>query len=151
MEEWLEQVQRVAPSRSIKPSILESRRAMRREFRRCSPVVKRLLLKLGLTYWPDTPRRHLKLSSIPFDDGARNPIIGFWNRMRHQHGWRVLNVREDECFAVFLTHTSKGFCYELPNDYRTTDTSEEQLQAALCKAALDGAIAVDEHLMYHLM
>ncbi len=151
MEDWLQQVRRVAPQRSVQPSIVESRKALRREFRRCSPLVKRLLTELSMTYWPKTPRRHLKLSSIPVEDGSTNPVRLLWNRIRHLHGWRVVNVREDECFAVFLAWSSNGFCYELPNDFRTLDTSEEQLQDALCKAAISGAIAFDEHSMYHLM
>jgi hypothetical protein len=150
MEDWLEQVRRAAPTRSNQPSIIEARRALRREFRRCSPLVKQLLSDMASIYWPTTPRRHLRMSWIPLDDGTLNPLVLFWNRIRYHHGWQILNVQEDECFVVFLARTSKGFCYELPNDLRTADTSVEQLQEALGKAALAGAIAWDEHSKYHL-
>jgi hypothetical protein len=151
MEDWLQQVRRVAPQRLIQPSIAESRKALRREYRRCSPLMKRLLSELATAYWPETPKRYLKQAAIPIDDGTAHPLVMIWNRIRHNYGWRVVNVQEDECFAVFLAWSSTGFCYELPNDFRTLDTSEEQLQDALCKAAISGPIAFEEHSVYHLM
>ncbi len=141
MEDWLEQVSAVAQQRAAMESPVDIRFKHRREFRRCSTMVRDALVKLSRTYWPTTPRRRLRISLIPMEPlGQSNPVAVLWNCLRNHRGWRVRNTATKESFEISLILTAKGFCFELPDEYRTTDTSKEQLQDALCKAAIRGPI-----------
>jgi len=140
MENWLQQVSAASKQRNgvARPDV---RLRHRREFLRCTAMVRRALTDLARTYWPTTARRQLRVSHIPIDPiDCRDPLSWIRNRFYNHGGWRVRNVRSKEAFEVFLASSPKGFFFELPSEYRTTDTSKEQLQDALCKHAIEGPI-----------
>ena len=152
MDSWLQQVSAASRRRTSNESAAAQLRRHREEFARCTPMVRDNLKLVATTYWPKTPRRCFRISSIPTPEtGASNTFTRIWNRFRNFHGWRIRNTRTKELFDVYLVKTSKGFCFELPDDYRTEGTSLENLQDALCKAALSGPISYPKRRTYEFL
>ena len=146
MEDWLEQVREKSPHRSGQRNrCSRNTKTLKKKLKRCSPMVKRLLQNLAEAYWSDS-KRFIRISRIvPMEKPiGMNPISSLFSTFQETIGWRVRNIREMEFFEVTLIPKREGFCFEVTNEIKTDDTSEQQLKAALLRSAMLGPGSLDD-------